>query len=305
MIVSASRRTDLPALYAPWLARRVRDGYVDVQSPFDARRIRRVDLRPAPEGAMDALVLWTRNPFPLLDCVRSWDAAGIRSLWLVTVTGYPRSLEPAVPSLTSAVEAFRALSAEVGPDRVVWRYDPVIVASAGELTPDWHLRNFERLTVLLKGASKRCVVSLCDEYPKIRRRMARAGFRATRVEEGGGEEISTSLLVSHLREMASASGMEMQSCCEDLGESGISEGACVDAGLLTRIWGGDFPSSRDRGQRTGCRCAPSVDIGAYDTCTHGCLYCYATGAQEKAEARGKAHAPELGIQVPCNEERVT
>jgi hypothetical protein len=290
VIVSASRRTDLPALYPEWLKGRLAAGFADVPHPFDARRVRRVDLRPAPEGGMEALVLWTRNPAPLLDALPAWEAQGLRTLWLVTVTGYPAVLEPAAPRTGEAVAAIRTLAALVGPERVAWRYDPVLLCRDAGLGATWHRGNFRRLASALAGATRRCIVSLYDDYAKARRRLAAAGLSP----EGGPAVTGmipreTLELVGGLAAEAQAHGIDVRSCCEDLSAAGVAPGACVDGDLLGRLWGLGPRQARDPGQRPACRCAPSVDIGVYDTCVHGCLYCYATGTATRAGARRAAH----------------
>lgn len=292
MIVSASRRTDLPALYPAWLTGRLAAGFADVPHPFDPRRVRRVDLRPAPRGELGALVLWTRNPSPLLDAVPGWEAGGLRTLWLVTLTGYPRALEPAAPDESQVVAAVHSLCALVGPDRVAWRYDPVLLCPAIGVDAPWHRRNFHRLATALSGATRRCIVSLYDDYAKARRRLAAAGLAPVGAEAMPGLPEEWVALFADLAAQASAHGIEVRSCCEELSAAGVAPGACIDGELLSRLWGLPARPTRDRGQRPGCRCVPSADIGVYDTCTHGCLYCYATGTAARALARRLAHDPE-------------
>ncbi len=269
MIVSASRRTDLPALHPGWLRERLQAGFADVRHPFAPSRVRRVGLVPAPEGTLEALVLWTRDPGPLLDQVPEWERRGLRTLWLVTVTGYPRELEPRAPDEAAAIAAVSRLAALVGPERISWRYDPVLLCPALGLDPAWHGRNFRRLLRRMKGAVGRCIVSVYDDYAKARRRLGAAGLAPDL-------ESDPVPLLADLAEAAAGLGLPLQSCCEEAAAAGIPAGACIDGALLDRLWGLGVGARRDPGQRPGCRCAPSADLGAYDTCTHGCLYCYAT-----------------------------
>ena len=284
MIVSASRRTDVPALYPEWLAARLGAGYVDVPHPFDPSRIRRVDLRPSPEGPMDALVLWTRNPGRLLQFLPEWERRGIRTLWLVTVTGYPACLEPEAPSASEATAAMQELSALLGADRVVWRYDPLLFCPQAGVDAGWHRDAFRRIATALAGSTRRVILSLYDDYAKARRRLREAGLAPEPLRDP----------VPFLADLAATGrsfAIEPQSCCEELEGAGIPAGGCIDGGLLDRLWDLGVGSRVDPGQRKGCRCAPSVDVGVYDTCTHGCLYCYATGRPETARARRESHDP--------------
>lgn len=290
MIVSASRRTDIPALYTPWLLRRLASGFARVRNPFDPSRVRDVDLRSAPGGAMEALVLWTRDPGPLLGRVGEWESQGLRTLWLVTVTGYPRLLEPAAPSIEHVTRSIEILSKRIGPERISWRYDPVFLSRTLGMDAHWHLRNFEGLARRLGRVVGRCILSVHDDYAKTRRRLREAGA----IPDLGEDPVP---LVRALAGVASAHGLALQSCCEDLDEAGVPPAGCIDGALLDRLWGLGLGRASDPGQRRGCRCAPSVDIGGYDTCTHGCLYCYATGRPERAAGRCAAHDPGAEILI--------
>lgn len=285
MIVSASRRTDVPALHAGWLLERVASGYADVRHPFAPSRVRRVALVPAPEGPLEALVLWTRDPGPLLPAVPHWEERGLRTLWQVTVTGYPRALEPGGPEPEGAIAAVRRLAALVGPERVAWRYDPIFPCPALGMDRGWHAENFRRLAARLEGSVGRCIVSLYDDYAKARRRLEAAGT-ASDTEAAPGP------LLSDLAAECGGRGLPIQSCCEEALAMGIPAGGCIDGDLLDRLWNLEVGTRRDPGQRPGCRCAPSVDIGAYDTCTHGCLYCYAT-------RRARSAFPTDGARQTC------
>ncbi len=284
MIVSASRRTDVPALYGAWLDRRIAAGFARVRHPFDTRVVRRIDLRPPPLGRMDALVLWTRDPGPCLDRVQRWEDRGVRTLWLVTVTGYPRELEPGAPPWQRAVASVRALAGRIGAERVAWRYDPVLLAPGRGVDAAFHRQRFAALARALEGAVGRCIVSVYDPYRAPGARLHRAGW--PRDPSGGAAAVCAGLAA-----VARRHGIRVQSCCEDLEVFGIHPGACIDGGLISRLWGVPWHGRTDPGQRPGCRCARSADIGAYDTCTHGCLYCYATRSPARAARRNAAHDP--------------
>ncbi len=284
MIVSASRRTDVPALYGEWLDRRLEAGYARVRNPFDPRAVRRVDLRPPPRGQLDALVLWTRDPGPCLGRVGRWEDRGVRTLWLVTVTGYPRELEPAAPPWQRAADAIRALAGRIGADRVAWRYDPVLIAPGRGVDAAFHRRRFAAVARAVEGAVGRCIVSVYDPYKAPGARLRRAGW--PRDPSDGAAAVCEQLAA-----VAADHGIPLHSCCEDLVARGIAPGACIDAALLARLWGIPWDGRPDPGQRPGCRCARSVDLGAYDTCTHGCLYCYATRSAVRAARRRAEHDP--------------
>jgi len=298
MIVSASRRTDIPAYYAPWLFGRIDSGYCLVRNPYDARRLSRVSL--APED-VDFLVLWTRDPRPMLARMRDLDGRGIRSYFQMTIAGYPEHIEPGAPSLDEATAALRALSDIVGPRRVLWRYDPVFVAQG--ISADWHRRNFERIASALEGGTERVAFSLLDEYALTASRLGRAGESAVVFGSALSSQAAADAprlppppyaeLLPELASIARSRGMTPLACAEpfDLSSLGIEAGSCVDPALAASIWpelgeGKAEAKRKDSGQRKACRCAPSVDIGAYGSCPRGCAYCYANRGPGKLLARG-------------------
>jgi hypothetical protein len=271
-VISASRRTDIPAFYTPWLLARLRAGLCHVDSPYGGG-VRRVDLRPE---AVRALVLWTRNPAPLLPHLDA--LAAYPSYAMVTITGYPRALEPAAPTEADAVAAFRRLAEAWGPSRVHWRYDPVLLSA--ETPAAVHRANVARLAAALAGHTARCIVSFTDFYAKTRRNLAGVAYTDPDAD-------ARSALAAELAEIAAGHGIAMHACCE----AGLPlPGAhCVDASLIAALSPGAALATAP--SRAGCGCAASVDIGAYDTCAHGCRYCYATSAPAAALRRRAEHDP--------------
>jgi hypothetical protein len=289
MIVSASRRCDIPAYRMAWLMGALRAGSCEVRSPFDARKSRIVSLDPA---EVDCLVFWTRDPRPLAAAAREIEALGFRFYAQVTITGYPAALEPGTLREAEAAAAFSALSDAVGPERALWRFDPVFVARG--LGPEDLRRAFERLAAALEGQTRRVTLSLLDEYARTRARLEKAGLSEIvfgssgvprRAARDDGSRASAAIplpepysgLLAELAAIARSRGIESVACAEpyDLSALGIARGACVDGALIEKLFGMAIPASRDRGQRPCCGCAPSVDIGAYGSCPAACAYCYA------------------------------
>jgi hypothetical protein len=296
---------------------RLRAGACSVRNPFNAGLERRVSL--APED-LDCIVFWTRDPRPLLPCIAELEARRIPFYVQVTLTGYPASIEPGSPRPEDAIEAISALSGRIGPDRVLWRYDPIFLArssqggeggegGSSDLGADWHRANFRRLAARLEGKAERVIVSLLDEYAHTRARLEEAGlnniaFGTTRPGKGGAplnaarsagpdggdfqlEAESSGAgklppppfpdLLAEIAACAVSRGFSPRACAEpwDLGPLGIAPSSCIDAGLASRVAGRPIAAARDRGQRPGCGCAASVDIGSYGPCPSRCAYCYA------------------------------
>lgn len=257
---------------------RVREGYCDVANPFRADQVSRVSLRAED---VDVVVFVTRNAGPLLSHLAELDKRGLRYYFQYTLTGYPRTLEAATPAVPDALDTLRRLVGHVGSERLIWRYDPILFTT---LTPPaYHVEQFARLAESLRGLTRRVTVSIMDDYRFVTARLKKlesAGI--TRLETSPEEEEFGNLMRS-LSATAPAHGMEIFSCAEpiDLSSYGIAAGKCIDDTYIRRVFGIDVTRRKDPSQRKPCGCVVSKDIGAYNTCRHGCVYCYATRSVNK------------------------
>ncbi len=288
MIVSASRRTDIPALYARWFANRIRAGFCTVPNPFNARQVARVSLLP---GDVDAIVFWTRFPRPLFDVLPLLDERGYRCVFQFTITGYGPPVETRAPPLDAAIAAFRELAGMRPPGAVVWRYDPILIGPAFSL--ESHVARFRGIAERLRGFARRVVVSLLHPYAKTRRRLGAVHPFGRDLDEEPLQWPALPALLRALADVARANDMAIESCASPLDWSalGIGPTKCVDDRLLAELFGGAWPARKDPGQREHCRCVVSRDIGVPDTCTFGCRYCYATVSDEAARRRHAQHDP--------------
>jgi hypothetical protein len=294
-VISASRRTDIPAYYSDWLLARLAAGWCEVRQPFNGR-ISRVSL--APED-VSAFVFWTKNPRPLLPHLTAIPAPCV---FQFTINPYDHVFEPAGLPTDRAVAAAHELAQRLSPERVVWRYDPIVESS---LTPwSWHLERFESLAARLAGATRRCVFSFVNLYRRTRLRMDKLAaehgftyrFLATHPTEAAAARHGSAYEMEEMRArsrdlaaIAARYGLSLQSCCCDAlldAGSGVGKARCIDAELL----GITLPA---RPTREDCGCAASIDIGAYDTCPHGCgaSYCYAVQSRTRALNHRQTHHP--------------
>lgn len=293
MIISASYRTDIPAFYGAWFINRFRAGSAMVANPYGGKPSR-VALRTGIGGALiDGYVFWTRNigPFvPALDEVRRADLSFVIQY---TITAYPKPLEPAVIDARRSIALIRLVARAHGPRTVVWRYDPILVT---DLTPiDWHLTNFAMLAGHLEGAVDEVVISFAQLYRKAVRNLTVAGR-----DNGFGwcdpDRTQKQDLAQRLAAIARAHGMVLSLCTQpDLiahgpGMDGPVPARCIDAVRLSDTAGRPI-AARTKGNRPGCLCAESRDIGDYDCCPHGCVYCYAVTSRPMAKRRFQAHDP--------------
>jgi hypothetical protein len=287
LIVSASYRTDIPAFYAGWFLARLRAGYCCVANPYGGRAYE-VSLLP---GAVDGFVLWTRNLRPLLS---ELDAVRLVAPFTVqfTITGYSRRLEASVIAAADAVEQLRELRRRFGPRVAVWRYDPIVITS--EFDAAAHAAGFAVLTRALKGTVDEVVLSVMHPYRKTRRNLDRAaGQHGFRWRDPPAEEKRH--LLERLAAIALDHGMAPTLCSQpELLLPGLGEARCIDAERLADV--AQRPvAAEESGNRPGCRCARSRDIGAYDTCPHGCVYCYAVADRDRALANFREHDPAAAM----------
>jgi hypothetical protein len=296
VIVSASCRTDIPAFYSEWFFERLRAGFCMVRNPYSGKPYR-VDLRPS---QVDGFVFWTRNFAPVLlrlDELRSFARPFVVQY---TVTGYPRQIEAAVIEPLRAIGHIGELAGRVHPSCAVWRYDPILFTT---LTPaEYHLENFRDLSRRLKGSTNEVVVSFAQMYAKTRRNLDAAAAR-NHFEWSDPAAESKIELLGQLARIAREAGMQLTICtqpelvCEGApgcqGAPGCREtidARCVDARRLEQI-GGFRIAAPVKGTRPGCACHASRDIGDYDTCPHGCVYCYAVRHRRIALSNYKRHDP--------------
>jgi len=280
MIISASRRTDIPAFYARWFMNRIREGYCTVPNPFNPNQVSRISLKPED---VDIIVFWTRYPRPLMPFLNELDDRGYRYYFLHTLMNNPRALEPKSPSYKRSLNTFQSLSNRIGMEKVIWRYDPIVFTRITD--PDFHSETYQRIAEQLKGYTNRSIISMVDIYRKARKRLKLLEEQGIPVLEPPEENLGK--LMKSIATSASMNGMEIQSCAEEpcLNLQGIQPGKCIDDGLIRRVFGLEVTHSKDPSQRSYCGCVASRDIGMYDTCLFGCVFCYATTRFDLARER--------------------
>jgi hypothetical protein len=277
MIISASRRTDIPALYSEWFLKRLEAGFAMMPNPRDSNRLGRVDLSP---DVVDCIVFWTKNAAPMLNRLRQIETMGYPFYFQFTLTPYDQSVETNLPPKMKLVKTFKELASCIGAERVVWRYDPIMLDAGHSV--HWHLEQFGQFCEKLCPFTRRCVLSFIDPYKSIG-----SGFQA--VEHG--EMLA---IASGFSGIAARYRIELFTCAEeiDLKEYGIGHASCIDKELVEQIVGYRIMTQRDKNQRAACRCIESVDVGAYNTCVNGCAYCYATSSGNSARRQRQHHDPE-------------
>ncbi len=289
MIISASRRTDIPAFYSQWLVNRLRTGWCLVPNPINTKHLLRVSLHAKD---VDAIVFWSKNPLPLLAHLDEIDGMGFHYYFQFTLNDYPTALEPGLPPIEKRLRIFHRLSQRIGSQRMVWRYDPIIISNF--TTRSYHIQRFSRLAKELKGATHRVMVSFVCLYRKTIRRLCR-------LEKDSAHNFSRDIaspenldMLKELAAIAAQSGIQMLTCAAtpEVQAVGIPQGKCIDDGLVRQLWGLDIRYHKDPTQRQHCMCTVSKDIGVMDTCLHGCVYCYSTRDLTLARRRYQQHHPD-------------
>lgn len=290
MIISASYRTDIPAFYGSWFENRFRAGFCRVANPYGGKPSV-ISLR----DGVDGYVFWTRHIGPFLPVLTMLGEAGLPFVVQYTVTGYPRALESGVMPAERSVALIHQLAREFGPRSVVWRYDPVVVS---ELTPsEWHLGNFGTLARHLEGAVDEVVVSFAQIYRKTLRNLATAArlYRFTWSDPALDERRRA---IARLAAIARRHGISLRLCTQaELESDGAPAARCIDALRLSDVAGRRL-TARTKGNRPGCLCAESRDIGDYDSCPQGCVYCYAVASRTTAKKRLLEHDPLGEFLIP-------
>lgn len=287
MIISASRRTDIPAFYSEWFMNRIEEGYVIVRTPINNQPLR-VLLSP---DIVDCIVFWTKNPIPmilLLDRLKDYCY-----YFQFTLTGYGKDIETNLPDKKKdLIPSFQRLSEKIGPERVIWRYDPVLVNNRYSI--DYQINAFGQIAESLKGYTEKCVFSFVDRYAKINK-----ALQTLNVSELSDSDMRSMAVA--MRDIAKNNNMSIATCSEkiDLEELGIEHNACIDKILIEKLTGGKIKDTKknckDAGQREECKCMASKEIGAHNTCMNGCVYCYANYSPESVKRSMRRYDPKSPI----------
>jgi len=269
MILSVSRRTDIPAFYSDWFFDRLKKGYFLVPNPFiDNKKVAKVAVSPVKvetnilggrdiSGNIDGIIFWTKNPKPMLE--RLDEIADYKYIFMYTLNSYGEDFETQVAPIEERIEIFKQLASKIGKDRMYWRYDPIFFTE--ELDFDWHTSQFDKIACSLQGSTTSCKISfLIGKHSKM-----------------FVPDLSVRWhLVREFVAIAKKYGITIESCAVP-DELGIKKSSCLDPIWWENLLCAKRKSKTLDNQRKGCLCMPCVDIGIYNTCTHGCIYCYANG----------------------------
>lgn len=282
MILSVGMRTDIVGFYLEWFIKRVNEGFVYVRNPYNPTHVSSYEINT---DVVDLIMYCTKNPRPLVNHLKDNDDSALwkyRSLFHVTITPYGKDMEVNVPKITQVIQSVRELSEMVGKNKVVWRYDPICLTE--KYTIDFHVEQFERMANLLSGYVDVCIISFVDFYEKTKR-------NAPFLEDISKQQ--QEFIVSKLREITKTYFIELRLCGEELDceKLQISKLGCLETSDLEKIYGIQLKDIKETFPRKECNCLPIRDIGAYNSCPHGCLYCYANENKNIVKEICKIHNP--------------
>lgn len=293
MIVSVSRRTDIPAFYSDWFYNRIKEGYVDVLNPFNTKQANRIMLT---KDNVECFVFWTKNPKPMMK--RLNELNGYNYYFQFTLNSYSTDLEPNVPNKSKELIAtFIELSNMIGKEKVIWRYDPIILTD--KYTLEWHVKYFRLLAEKLHNHTEKCVISFLDLYKKTTSNMKNIKLTPITTYE-------MNYLAEKFSEICQEYGLVLATCCEeiDLEKYGIKHNKCIDDELIERISGKKVLNTKRDNQRSSCGCIKCSDIGVYNTCQHNCRYCYASFNNHVISENVKKHDENSSLLLGRLEEDV-
>jgi hypothetical protein len=279
MIISASRRTDIPAYYSDWFLNRIREGYVYVRNPMNIHQVSKINLNP---DLVDCIVFWSKNPKSMLD--KLWFLKEYAYYFQFTLNPYTRDIEKKLPDKNKILDTFKELSDKICPQKVIWRYDPILLNE--KYTIQYHIDKFYQLAGELKGYTEKVTFSFIDFYKKITENIKFAGISEITYEE-------KNIIADNFSQIAKENALLIDTCAEDidLSKYDIAHARCIDDRLIVKIIGCDFIAEKDKNQRLECGCIGSIDIGSYNSCSNGCIYCYANHSKNSVVNNCQKHNP--------------
>lgn len=280
MILSVSRRTDIPNYYSDWFLNRIKEGFLYVRNPMNIHQISEIKLSP---DIVDCIVFWTKNPTPMmkhLDELKNYNY-----YFQFTLTGYGKDIETNLPDKKlTMIPIFQELSKRIGKEKVIWRYDPIFFSN--KYSKEYHLKAFKSIAESLNGYTDKCVISFIDIYPKNKKNIEK-------MDQFDLDKEELIKFVKKLNEIALKNNIKISTCAEkiDLSNYGIYHNSCIDKDLIENIIGCKLNVGKDKSQRKECGCVESIEVGTYNTCKNGCAYCYANFSKKSVANNAGKYNP--------------
>ena len=259
MIISASRRTDIPSLHTKWFLNRLKEEYLITQNPISKNNFYKIPLN---KNIVDIIVFWSKNPN--IDFLKEVRDLGYKFYLHFTITPYDKNIERNIPNKKLLIRNFQTISKLFGKEKIIWRYDPIILND--DFNANYHINNFKNFADSLNGYTDECIFSFVQIYSKIKNNIKNIN---------DNDKI---ILIENIKEISEKNNIKLKSCSQDfdnITNIRVEKSACIDKERIQKILGYSIKEKKDKYQRKLCNCIESIDIGMYNTCTNGCIYCYA------------------------------
>ena len=283
MILNTGLRTDIPGFFSEWFYNRIEDGFVYVRNPYAKNQIYSYRLDPE---LIDCIIFCTKNPKPMFENLEKIDK--FNQYWHITITPYEKEIEPNVPPMNDVLESFKYLSKKLGKENVTLRYDPIFINE--KYTLEKHIESFEYIINSLSGYTTEAIISFIDLYEKTKRNFPKA------IEVTKDERLK---LGKEFAQIGKKNNITIKTCVEgsELDKFGIDSSGCMTKEVIERAINKNLNIPKQKARNGECYCLLNNDIGEYNTCGHGCLYCYANSNKRLVKRNLKLHDPKSPILI--------
>ena len=283
MILNTGLRTDIPGFFSEWFYNRIEDGFVYVRNPYAKNQIYSYRLDPE---LIDCIIFCTKNPKPMFENLEKIDK--FNQYWHITITPYEKEIEPNVPPMNDVLESFKYLSKKLGKENVTLRYDPIFINE--KYTLEKHIESFEYIINSLSGYTTEAIISFIDLYEKTKRNFPKAR------EVTKDERLK---LGKEFAQIGKKNNIIIKTCVEgtELDKFGIDSSGCMTKEVIERAINKNLNVPKQKARNGECYCLLNNDIGEYNTCDHGCLYCYANSNKRLVKRNLKLHDPKSPILI--------
>ena len=283
MILNTGLRTDIPGFFSEWFYNRIDDGFVYVRNPYAKNQIYSYRLDPE---LIDCIIFCTKNPKPMFENLEKIDK--FNQYWHITITPYEKEIEPNVPPMDDVLESFKYLSKKLGKENVTLRYDPIFINE--KYTLEKHIESFEYIINSLSDYTTEAIISFIDLYEKTKRNFPKAREVTKDERLKLGEEFA---------QIGKKNNITIKTCVEgtELDKFGIDSSGCMTKEVIERAINKNLNIPKQKARNGECYCLLNNDIGEYNTCAHGCLYCYANSNKKLVKRNLKLHDPKSPILI--------
>lgn len=283
MILNTGLRTDIPGFFSEWFYNRIDEGFVYVRNPYAKNQIYSYRLDPE---LIDCIIFCTKNPKPMLENLEKIDK--FNQYWHITINPYEKEIEPNVPPMNDVLESFKYLSKKLGKENVTLRYDPIFINE--KYTLEKHIESFEYIANSLSDYTTEAIISFIDLYEKTKRNFPKAK------EVNKDERLK---IGKEFAQIGKKNNIIIKTCVEgtELDKFGIDSSGCMTKEVIERAINKNLNIPKQKARNGECYCLLNNDIGEYNTCNHGCLYCYANSNKKLVKRNIRLHNPKSPILI--------